>query len=132
MEAFSVDPRLRDGRMSRCKACRYEAWKASECYLKRVAAFKRIPNPWTATEDHLLRQLFPKDGAGACALVMPNRTRPAIIQRAAKLGIPSPARVKQPTYGVPAHDYTAEDYAMRAWRYPVARGQLSPVLRVQG
>ena len=124
MEAFSADPRLSDGKMSRCKACRTDAWMNSEFRAKRQAkASPRRVQPWTATEIHLLTQLYETQGVAACKAVMPNRTRAAIIQYAGKMGLAASPEV-QPVYAVPAHDYTAEDHALRAWRYPVERGQL--------
>ena len=78
---------------------------------------------WTDTERHLLEQIYPDRGPDACLAVMPNRSRGSIIQAAFKMGL-SDRHGEESATPVPAHDYTAPDYALRQYRYPVKRGQL--------
>jgi len=78
---------------------------------------------WTDTESSLMEQIYPARGADGCMAVMPNRTRDAITQRAHKMGLSKPQIVEDPV-PVPTHDYTAPDYALRDYCYPVERGQL--------
>jgi len=42
---------------------------------------------WTAEEDALLAEFYPAEGAGGVAERLPERTRSAIEQRAARLGV---------------------------------------------
>jgi hypothetical protein len=136
MEAFSADPRLRDGRMSRCKVCRTEAWMNSASRARKLAAAKSHIRVWTPTEDRLLRKFYGTGGPGACVALMPDRGRPAISQRAAKLGIVAPDRTTQTAYTVPAMTLaeSLDCVRLRKWgRYEGApRGQLTPALRMQG
>lgn len=87
---------------------------------------------WAAWEEDTVRQHYAVGGTAACRALLPHRSAPALRSVARRLGVgyvgehigPS----QRPDFkGTPTHDYTAPDYAMRAWRYPVESAQLRAI-----
>lgn len=101
-----------------------------------------MPGPytsWTATEDDLIRQLYPDGGADACLAVMPNRARAVVRHRAHKLGVISrlgqkmKARMeRKPEGGYPWPPLSDLDrIALREWGSVTRTGQLRPIVKVE-
>ena len=87
---------------------------------------------WTPAED---AEIIERYAEGGPAAVLPHvasfRTVDAVVRRASLLKVRRNSPFSHPKGGpvevmsaVPTHDYTAEDHALRAWRYPVERAQL--------
>lgn len=86
---------------------------------------------WKKSEDDIVLRIYPNGGAAAVAALLPHRNTHGIKQRACRLGVRSNSVFSHPSgkhvedfAGVPVHEYTAPDIAMRGWTYPVERAQL--------
>lgn len=53
----------------------------------RLGSIKRFGQPWTPTEDALMRREYRKRGATGMKDILPNRSKGSICARARKLGL---------------------------------------------
>jgi hypothetical protein len=72
------------------------------------------PNWWTTSEDRILRQLYPTQGAEAAAAALPGRTMRAIYVRARAQGMTAPRKSRAGLPRVRWEDTPEMDAALRA------------------
>jgi hypothetical protein len=80
---------------------------------------------WTDAEDQVLFDVYPEGGRLAVREILPHRGLEAISKRANKLKVRSatnyarhyrPRVLGESVWGVPVHEYTEPDLALRDWR----------------